>query len=189
MRSFITSRLRLGKLPTLSETNILIIMAVIVGLGTGLGAILFISLIEFARELFFGYSTEALSSLVELEEEGFKWWIIAIPAIGGLLGGPIIHYFAKEAKGHGVPEVMDAVARKGGIIRPQVAAIKTLASAICIGSGGSAGREGPIIQIGSAIGSTIGQIFKMSANRVKILVGCGAAAGISAVAPTCVAIQ
>lgn len=181
MRKFITQKLKLGKLPGLSETNILIILAVIVGLGTGFGAILFISLIEFARKLFFGYSADALSSLVGLEEGGFKWWIIAIPAAGGLLAGPLIHYFAKEAKGHGVPEVMDAVARKGGIIRPQVAAIKTLASAICIGSGGSAGREGPIIQIGSAIGSTIGQIFKMSANRVKILVGCGAAAGISAV--------
>jgi CIC family chloride channel protein len=181
MYKFLASRLKPGKLPTLSETNILIILAVIVGTGTGFGAIIFICLIEQARELFFGYSAEALSSLVETGEEGFKWWIIAIPAIGGLIGGPIIYYFAKEAKGHGVPEVMDAVARKGGIIRPRVAAIKALASAICIGSGGSAGREGPIIQIGSAIGSTIGQIFKMSANRVRILVGCGAAAGISAV--------
>ncbi len=170
-----------GQFVKLSETQVLIILSVIVGAGTGFGAIAFISLIEFARELFFGYSAEVLSGLAGTTGDRFRWWIVAIPAIGGLLAGPIIFYFAREAKGHGVPEVMDAVARRGGIIRPQVAAVKAVASAICIGSGGSAGREGPIIQIGSAIGSTIGQIFRMSGNRVKILVGCGAAAGISSV--------
>jgi CIC family chloride channel protein len=170
-----------GGIFRLSETNILISLAIVVGIGTGFGALAFISLIEYARELFFGYSADVLSGILSVGEGGYKWWIVAIPAVGGALAGPIIFYFAREAKGHGVPEVMDAVARKGGIIRPRVAAVKALASAICIGSGGSAGREGPIIQIGSAIGSTIGQIFKMSGNRVKILVGCGAAAGISAV--------
>jgi CIC family chloride channel protein len=177
----ITIPKNLGNLFRLSETNILISLAIVVGIGTGFGALVFIELIEHARELFFGYSADVLSGILSVGESGYKWWIILIPAAGGALAGPIIYYFAKEAKGHGVPEVMDAVARKGGIIRPQVAAVKALASAICIGSGGSAGREGPIIQIGSAIGSTIGQIFKMSGNRVKILVGCGAAAGISAV--------
>jgi CIC family chloride channel protein len=172
---------KLGRIFSPSETNIMIFLALVVGTGTGFGAILFISLIEYARELFFGYSADVLSGLLGAGHGGYKWWIAAIPAMGGFLAGPIIYYFAKEAKGHGVPEVMDAVARKGGIIRPRVAGIKALASAICIGSGGSAGREGPIIQIGSAIGSTIGQLFKMSGNRVKILVGCGAAAGISAV--------
>lgn len=179
MQNLITTKW--GRYFSLSETNILIILAIAVGAGTGFGALIFISLIEWAHELFFGYSAGALSSILGAGEGGYKWWIVLIPAAGGLLGGPIIFYFAKEAKGHGVPEVMDAVARRGGIIRPQVAAIKALASAICIGSGGSAGREGPIIQIGSAIGSTIGQIFHMSGNRVRILVGCGAAAGISAV--------
>lgn len=173
--SYVTRRLRL------SETNILITLAVVVGIGTGFGALVFISLIEYARQLFFGHSMDVITGLLGTGTEGLRWWVVAIPAAGGFLAGPIIYYFAREAKGHGVPEVMDAVARKGGIIRPRVAAIKALASAICIGSGGSAGREGPIIQIGSAIGSTIGQIFKMSGNRVKILVGCGAAAGISAV--------
>jgi len=172
---------KFAKVFSLSETNILIFLAIVVGTGTGFGAVIFISLIEYAREIFFGYSADALSSLVGAAQGGYKWWIAIIPAVGGLIAGPIIFYFAKEAKGHGVPEVMDAVVRKGGLIRPQVAAIKALASAICIGSGGSAGREGPIIQIGSAIGSTIGQIFKMSGGRVKILVGCGAAAGISSV--------
>ena len=94
---------------------------------------------------------------------------------------PIVYKFASEAKGHGVPEVMNSVARLGGIIRPRVAAAKAVASAICIGSGGSAGREGPIVQIGSAMGSVVGQVFRMSGDRVRILVGCGAAAGIAAV--------
>lgn len=179
MRQYIAKWIE--KLFRLSETNILITLAVVVGIGTGFGALIFITLIEYARELFFSHSAGVLSGILGAGEGGFKWWIAIIPAAGGALAGPIIYYFAKEAKGHGVPEVMDAVARKGGIIRPQVAAVKALASAICIGSGGSAGREGPIIQIGSAIGSTIGQIFKMSGDRVRILVGCGAAAGISAV--------
>ena len=94
--------------------------------------------------------------------------------------GPLIYFFAREAKGHGVPEVMEAVALRSGIIRKRVVFIKSLASAICIGTGGSVGREGPIVQIGSAIGSTIGQELKVSADRIRTLVGCGAAAGIAA---------
>jgi CIC family chloride channel protein len=75
---------------------------------------------------------------------------------------------------------MEAIALKGGVIRKRVVVVKTLASAICIGSGGSVGREGPIVQIGSAVGSTLGQFMKVSADRMRILVGCGAAAGIAA---------
>jgi hypothetical protein len=75
-----------------------------------------------------------------------------MPAVGGAVVGPIIYFWAREAKGHGVPEVMEAVALKGGLIRPRVSAAKILASAISIGSGGSVGREGPIVQIGSAVG-------------------------------------
>jgi CIC family chloride channel protein len=92
----------------------------------------------------------------------------------------LIYFFAREAKGHGVPEVMLAVAQRGGRIRPAVAVVKALASALCIGSGGSVGREGPIVQIGSALGSTVGQAFRMSDDRVRTLVACGAAAGIAA---------
>lgn len=166
----------------LSETNLLILLAVMVGLATSFGAIGFVRLIEFFNELFFGFTDQILSSAVGFANwGGYRWWLPIIPALGGLLVGPIVYKFASEAKGHGVPEVMNAVARLGGIIRPRVAAAKTLASAICIGSGGSAGREGPIVQIGSALGSTIGQLFRMSGARVRILVGCGAAAGISAV--------
>lgn len=161
-----------------SETTVLILLASAVGLGTGFGALFFSLLVDRASEFFFGYSKSILSGMTPY---GWKLWIPIIPALGGALVGPIVYRFAKETKGHGVPEVMSAVALRGGIIRPRVAAAKAIASAICLGSGGSAGREGPIVQIGSAIGSMIGQTFKMSADRVKILVGCGAAAGISAI--------
>ena len=166
----------------LSETNLLILLSVFVGLATSFGALGFIELIQYFNHIFFGMTDQFLSTAVGFASSGgIKWWLPIIPAVGGLLVGPIVYRFASEARGHGVPEVMDAVARLGGIIRPRVAAAKTIASAICIGSGGSAGREGPIVQIGSALGSTIGQVFRMSGARVKILVGCGAAAGISAV--------
>jgi CIC family chloride channel protein len=106
--------------------------------------------------------------------------LLIIPALGGAIYGPLIYRFAREAKGHGVPEVMEAVALRGGRIRPRVAIIKSLASAICIGTGGSVGREGPIAQIGSALGSSIGQWLKLSNDRIRSLVACGAAGGIAA---------
>jgi len=162
-----------------SGTNVLIILSLFVGMATAFGALGFIFLIRNFNDIFFGLSDQILTETIG--ERGYKYWLPVIPMLGGLLVGPIIYKFASEAKGHGVPEVMNAVARMGGIIRPRVAVVKTIASAICIGSGGSAGREGPIVQIGSAIGSTVGQLFRMSGDRVKILVGCGAAAGISAV--------
>jgi CIC family chloride channel protein len=92
----------------------------------------------------------------------------------------LVYFFAREAKGHGVPEVMEAIALKGGRIRPRVAVIKSLASALSIGSGGSVGREGPIVQIGSALGSSLGQMLNLSEDRVRNLVACGAAGGIAA---------
>ncbi len=108
------------------------------------------------------------------------WFVVGAPVLGGLLYGPLIYFFAREARGHGVPEVMLAVADRGGRIRPQVAVVKSVASALCIGSGGSVGREGPIVQIGSALGSTLGQIVRVPESRLRVLVACGAAGGISA---------
>ncbi|MBI1881771.1 MAG: chloride channel protein, partial [Chloroflexi bacterium] len=105
---------------------------------------------------------------------------ILAPALGGLLAGPIIAFFAREAKGHGVPEVMQAIALRGGRIRPRVVVAKVIASALCIGSGGSAGREEPIVQVGAALGSTVGQWLNFSEARIRNLVACGAAAGIAA---------
>jgi CIC family chloride channel protein len=160
-----------------SENMFIIMLSLFVGLFTGLGAVAFRWLIVTSRNFFFGRLPET-TSLTGFPRE---WFVPLIPMIGGLLVGPIVYKFSSEAKGHGVPEVMTAVALKGGVIRPRVSIAKSIASAICIGSGGSAGREGPIVQIGSAIGSTIGQLFRLSGTRVKVLVGAGAAGGISAV--------
>ncbi|HUU80897.1 MAG TPA: chloride channel protein, partial [Acidobacteriota bacterium] len=119
-------------------------------------------------------------NLLELAQST-PWYLrVGIPALGGLVVGPIVYFLAREAKGHGVPEVMEAVALRSGLIRKRVVVVKCLASAICIGTGGSVGREGPIVQIGSAVGSAIGQLLKVSADRIRTLVGCGAAAGIAA---------
>ncbi|HET6151627.1 MAG TPA: chloride channel protein [Marmoricola sp.] len=108
------------------------------------------------------------------------WFVLGTPVVAGLLYGPLVYFFAPEARGHGVPEVMFAVAKKGGRIPPQVAGVKALASALCLGGGGSVGREGPIVQIGSALGSTLGRILRMPEPRLRVLVACGAAGGIAA---------
>jgi len=156
------------------EDTSLLFLAIFIGIVGGLGAVLFRLLIRGANFVLFDLLFTQIKQLIG------AWMLPVIPAIGGLIVGMIVYYFAREAKGHGVPEVMDAVANQGGIIRPRVVFVKMLASAVCIGSGGSVGREGPIVQIGSAFGSTVGQFFKMSTERIKILLGCGAAAGIAA---------
>jgi CIC family chloride channel protein len=159
-----------------SEQTIMAILAMIVGLAAGFGAVGFRYLINFFQKICYGTSGNLLEHVQTLEWQSIIW----IPAIGGLIVGPLIYFYAREAKGHGVPEVMEAIALKGGLIRKRLVFVKTLASAICIASGGSVGREGPIVQIGSAIGSTISQVLKVSTERMKTLVGCGAAAGIAA---------
>lgn len=156
-----------------SETAVMVTTSALVGVGAGLAAVLFRWLIAFFNQIGFGGGRTVLSFLG-------SYYVILIPAIGGLVVGPLVYFFAREAKGHGVPEVMEAVALKGGRIRPVVALIKALASSVCIGTGGSVGREGPIVQIGSALGSTLGQILRLSDERIRILVACGAAGGIAA---------
>ena len=151
-------------------------LGIIVGLAGGFGAVGFRYLINFVQSIAYG-SDGVLLELVQ----STPWYLtVWIPAAGGLVVGPLVYFLAREAKGHGVPEVMEAVALRGGVIRKRIVFIKSLASAICIGTGGSVGREGPIVQIGSAIGSTLGQLLKVSAHRLRTLVGCGAAAGIAA---------
>jgi CIC family chloride channel protein len=147
--------------------------ALLVGIGAGLGAVVFRWLIDRVHAVAF----EGLPKLLPFLD---NWILVLAPALGGLIVGPMIYFFAREAKGHGVPEVMEAVALRGGRIRPIVVVIKSLASSICIGSGGSVGREGPIVQIGSALGSTLGQLLHMSDERIRNLVACGAAGGIAA---------
>jgi len=158
------------------EYTVTTILAVFIGFLGGFAAIGFRLLIEAVQEILYGSSSDLLAVAAAIP----WYWRILIPAIGGLVVGPLIFFFAREAKGHGVPEVMEAVAMRSGLIRKRLVIIKSFASAISIGSGGSVGREGPIVQIGSAIGSTFGQALKVSGNRMRNLVGCGAAAGIAA---------
>ncbi len=157
----------------LPESAIIILTALVVGVGAGLGAVIF-------RRLIDGVQTFAFVKIAGIFELISPFQYILIPAVGGLIVGLLIFYFAREAKGHGVPEVMEAVALRGGRIRPRVAVVKALASSVCIATGGSVGREGPIAQIGSAIGSTVGQLLHLSDDRVRNLVACGAAGGIAA---------
>jgi CIC family chloride channel protein len=144
--------------------------AMAVGIATGLGAVLFIHLLDIIADA---------TAWVQ-ETVGPVSGLLLAMAAAGLAVGYMVYKWASEAKGHGVPEVMEAIALRGGRIRARVAAVKVVASALTIGAGGSAGREGPIVQVGSALGSTVGRMMHFSEERVRTLVACGAAAGIAA---------
>lgn len=159
-----------------NTNSLLIALSFAVGVGSGLGALAF----EFLIHTF--------ESLVDHLVWRFPFGNWALPigqtiflVIGGLLGGISVVTWARGSKGHGVPDVMASVAIRGGRIPPRVAGDTALTAAVCIGAGGSAGPEGPIVQIGSAIGSAIGQVTRMSTERLRVLAACGAAGGISAI--------
>ena len=157
-------------------------LALLTGVGAGLGAVAFRYMILGFTHVFTGHRDYSLAGHADnpLVPGLGIWFVVLAPVIGGLIYGPLVARFAPEARGHGVPEVMLAVNRLGGRIRPRVPVVKSLASAICIGSGGSVGREGPIVQIGSALGSVTGQLFGLQESQLRLLVACGAAGGISA---------
>ncbi len=150
-----------------------VFLSVLTGILAGFGAVIFWQVIKWCNWFFFYGGSRALPFLGD-------YYVIALPAIGGLLVGLIVRYLAREVKGEGPPEVMEAFATRAGHIRWQITPVKILASAISIGSGGSVGREGPIVQIGASAGSSIGQLFKLSDEWVKTLLLCGTAGGISA---------
>ncbi|RLC96663.1 MAG: chloride channel protein [Chloroflexi bacterium] len=156
-----------------SEVTAGILLAAVVGAFAGLGAVAFRELITRFQWVFFNRGAVLLDVLGDN-------YVVVIPIAGALIFGPLIYFVAREAKGEGPPEVMEAVAVGGGRIRSRVAIVKALASSICIGSGGSVGREGPIVQIGASVGSTVGQWLRMPEGWVKTMVLCGAAGGISA---------
>lgn len=170
-------RSRLG-----GEEGLLVALALLVGAGAGLGAIAFRYLIEGATELFTGHSDPSALGHFTNPHLPFlgPYVVLVIPIVGGLLYGPLVYRFAPEARGHGVPEVMLAVHANEGRIRGRVPLVKSLASAICIGAGGSVGREGPIVQIGSALGSGLAQVSRLAGENTRLLVACGAAGGIGA---------
>lgn len=165
--------LRLAYHPRVPEGAYLTIVSILVGIATGVGAVIFIFLLNYVTHLSFEVGREVFALLG-------NYYVILLPAIGGLVVGPVVYHVAQEVRGGGVPEVMACMAVQGGRMRKRVAFFKILSSAITIGSGGSAGREGPMVQIGGGIGSVVGQYLKMSDERIKTLVAAGAAGGISA---------
>lgn len=156
-------------------------IAFIIGIIAGFGAIVFRIMIAVVHNLLFvGQFSWYYDANVHTASSAWGAGVIAVPIIGAVLVITIVKFFAPEAKGHGVPEVIDAIYYKSGKIRPQVAIFKSLASAISIGTGGSVGREGPIIQIGAAFGSAIGQWITMPVRQRITLIAAGAGAGIAA---------
>ena len=164
---------RWSRVTLMPSEQYLLGLSVVIGVFTGLGSVGFIYLLHSVHDF-------ALAQVAGALEIFGPANLVLLPAIGGLLVGPIIERFAKEAKGHGVPEVMTALATRGGRIRERVAVVKVVASSLTIGFGGAAGREGPMVQIGSTIGSVFGQWSNLPARKVRTMVACGAAGGIAA---------
>jgi CIC family chloride channel protein len=157
------------------------LIAIFVGVVTGIGAIAFRGLIGFIHNLFFlGRLSFFYDANSFTPPSPWGVFVILVPVVGALIVTLLVTKFAPEARGHGVPEVMDAIYYAEGRIRPVVAAVKSLASAVAIGTGSAVGREGPIIQIGASLGSTIGQIIPLAAWQRITLVAAGAGAGIAA---------
>ena len=156
-------------------------LALLVGVVTGFGAVGFRDLIGLIHNVsFLGQFQIRYDANLFTPPSPWGAWVILIPVIGSMAVTFLVARFAPEARGHGVPEVMDAIYYQGGVIRPVVAIVKSLASAIAIGTGAAVGREGPIIQIGAGLGSTLGQIVRMQAGERIVLVAAGAGAGIAA---------
>lgn len=157
------------------------LLAVVVGVVAGYGAVVFRALISWFHNLFFfGRFSFDYDALAHTAPSRWGPAVILVPMVGAVIVVFLVRHFAPEAKGHGVPEVIDAINFKGGRIRPQVAAIKALASSISIGSGGSVGREGPIIQIGSTFGSMLATWLRLPEWQRLTLIAAGGGAGIAA---------
>jgi chloride channel protein, CIC family len=164
-------------------------LSVLVGVAAGLGAVLFDELLKWSLHFLIQIPTgyyepgrgAPLSEIRQLLHFPFSGLIVLIPALGGLAAGLLVFTFAPEAEGHGTDGMIDAFHQRGGYIRKRVPLIKTLASALTIGSGGSAGKEGPIAQIGAGIGSLLASLLKLTARDRRILILAGAAGGIGAI--------
>lgn len=151
------------------------IIGAVIGLATAVGAILFDAGLVWTEH----HAAEWQERLQH--DAGGLWVLPAIPMLGALITGLLVYFFARDAAGHGVPQVLDAIIRRGGEIRAKTGFVKILASIATVGSGGSGGAEGPIIQIGSVTGSVIARTLGVPREQVGTLVGCGAAAGISSI--------
>jgi CIC family chloride channel protein len=163
-----------------------IFLGILIGLVSGFGAILFNFLLQIGTQFFM---KDLVALILPIELQGLsllgipvsRWMILWIPALGGLLSGLIVFHFAPEAEGHGTDAMIESFHRKKGMVRKRVPIIKTIASAITIGSGGSAGKEGPIAQIGSGFASFLASVLKMDERERRIMLLAGAAGGLGAI--------
>ena len=168
----------------------LMILAVLVGIVAGCGAIFFYFATNSVEHLTLGQVGHFHPPLEGTDETSFsfidslsvhsRWFLFLFPALGGIFSGWLVYTFAPEAEGHGTDGAIEAFHRKGGVIRGRVPIIKTVASIITIGTGGSAGREGPIAQIGAGFGSFMATKLGLSVKDRRILLLAGMAGGIGA---------
>lgn len=157
------------------DDSFLLLVAVLVGLLTAAAAVGFHELISWiAQRLYRSLEAEVLYGRALI-------LILVFPTIGGLVVGIVTTYLIRSRGGHGVPDVIESVAKSSGFSRPLVAIEKMFTAAVTIGSGGSAGAEGPIVQIGAALASGIGRLFRLARSQMPLVIGCGTAAGISAI--------
>lgn len=167
------------------RTALISVLAAAIGLLAGVLAYVLQKLIAFLTTLVFYHRLTADSMSPRNTHLGL--WIIVVPAIGGIIVGFMAKYGSSKIKGHGIPEAMEAVLFNRSRIQPRVAILKPLSAAVAIGTGGPFGAEGPIIQTGGAVGSLIGQVLHTTASERKVLLACGAAAGMSATFSTPIA--
>lgn len=156
--------------------SFLLVLAVLIGMVTAAAAVGFHELIDVIRTFLYG----RLGPKLDLYGRGI-YWLVIFPAAGGLIVGVFNRYFVRVREGRGILDVMESVMRSSGVIKPDIAFEKIITSAVTIGTGGSTGAEGPIVQIGAAIASGIGQFFRVTRQHMPVLIGCGSAAGISAI--------
>ncbi|HTW30734.1 MAG TPA: chloride channel protein [Candidatus Sulfotelmatobacter sp.] len=158
------------------------LLGIVVGAMGGCIAEALLRAINFLTDLFF-YGRWS-SAYLPPNRAPQHWWFLFLPAIGGLAVGLLVQYFSPEIKGDGIPEAMAVVLTKGSVVKPRVGFFKPLSAAITVGTGGPFGAEGPIIQTGAALGSIIGQLIPSSPSERRILLACGAAAGLAGVFKT-----
>lgn len=147
----------------------LILIGAALGTLTALGAIAF------------DFAVETLKHAVQALGQTSLWLLLAAPFAGMALTGVLVYFFAADARGHGVPQVIRALVQRGGQIPARIGLVKVAGSILTVGSGGSAGTEGPIVQIGATIGSNFGRALRLERDHLRTMVGCGAAAGISSI--------
>ncbi len=164
--------------PATFRMGLVSFLAAAIGLVAGVVAFALYKLIGLFTNLFFFHRWSA--DFTSAQHNHLGWMVIVTPVIGGLIVGVMAKYGTSKIKGHGIPEAMEAVLFNRSRIAPRVAILKPISAAIAIGTGGPFGAEGPIIQTGGAIGSLVGQAFHTTAVERKVLLACGAAAGMSA---------